>query len=72
MNSCTKHKVCQCQLVLVHLEKNIIFGKSVCIHYIQTLLRSCIQTRDGNGPGRPWARSGLKIQARGPHWPKRA
>ena len=33
---------------------------------------SSICSRDGNGPGRPRAGPGLRIQARGPHGPKRA
>ena len=31
-----------------------------------------VYTRDGNGPGRPRAGPGLKIQVRGPYGPKRA
>ena len=44
------------------------------IHYydLKNCTVYCVPVRDGNGPGRPRAGPGLKIQARGPHGPKRA
>ena len=46
-----------------------ICQSSCCTPFEQILT---IRIRDGNGPGRPRAGPGLKIQARGPHGPKRA